>query len=379
MIEKLKGLPLKKILPIALILIIVVVLVVVLFSCNRNEDIHLTNEEAATLVLDDGDEAWIQEYLAGDTGLHKSGNVEGVENKTATSSEGNVISWEPVKDAVAYKVFRSEKENGDYECIATVTETSYTDTDTNGKQYYYKTTAIKKNAVTTTKSSAKKDGTTTAAPGSITTTIKSDSTTLDPSENPSVHPTGEVKPSDVTKENESTTGKGGGDESTKPNEEKTTDPEEETTAKEIPSAPGYTPSQKDARNVRAVFEANARSATSAKALAQLCTNKLGTSTFAWGQTPATIPNGGIIALKSKSISGFTECYKFTKDPSATNGVKMIGYVFKVAEDVDPAEFVSRLRADAISSYRVSALRTMRISEVTTDYYDQYVLFVVTES
>ncbi len=367
--EKFGPLTLKKIIPVVLILVIVIVLIVVFASCNKDSGGKpLSEKEAATLVLDDGDEAWIAEYLAGDTGLSKNDHVEGVTNETALSAEGNVIDWEPVKDAIAYKVYRAESEDGKYECIATTTETSYTDKDTDGKKYVYKTTAVKKTATTAkaTEGSKGGDGTTPATgsgSGGKTTTAPSG--------------TG-GKPSGGT------TSPTGGSSHTSPNDGTTkpvttTQAPTTTTTKPIASAPGYTPSNSQAKTARAAFEANARTAESTQALAQKCADSLGSK---YGSVKA-VSNGGIIALKSKSIDGFSECYQFTKKPALAlwpaTSVKCIGYVFKVNDGTDPAEFAARLQSGAISSYYSNAVtRVFSVKEKTTDYYDQYVFFMVTE-
>ena len=61
-----------------------------------------------------------------------------------TASGKPKLTWEPIKDAVQYKVYRSESKSGTYRLMKTVTEgTSYVNTSIeSGKRYYYKVRAI---------------------------------------------------------------------------------------------------------------------------------------------------------------------------------------------------------------------------------------------
>ena len=53
------------------------------------------------------------------------------------------FTWENVEDAEKYEIFRSDSENGEYEKLATLVETSYADpTAEIGKVYYYKISAV---------------------------------------------------------------------------------------------------------------------------------------------------------------------------------------------------------------------------------------------
>lgn len=340
----------KRIVSFILILVMVMTFAACGSSCKK-DDKKLTAEEAATLKLDDGDEAWIQEYLAGDTGLSKNGNVEGVDNKTSSSEDGTVISWDAIPGAVAYKVYRADSDGGKYKCIATVTDTSYTDTETNGHKYYYKTTAVKKTAT------KKEDsGTTVATTKAGETTTKGSST--------------------------ATTTKGGSSTTTKITETTTEKPTETTTEKPIPSAPNYTPSNSNAKNARAAFEASARTAESTYDLAVACAGSISQGSV------KGVSNGNIISLSSKSIDGVEEAYQFTKDPSTnvlapSKSIKIIGYVFKVTEGTDPAAFAESLRNGSISKYYLPTDRfhwapVFTVKEKTTDYYDRYVFFMVSE-
>ena len=345
----------KRIVSFILMLVMVMTFAACGSSCKK-DDKKLTAEEAATLKLDDGDEAWIQEYLAGDTGLSKNGNVEGVDNKTSSSEDGTVISWDAIPGAVAYKVYRADSDGGKYKCIATVTDTSYTDTETNGHKYYYKTTAVKKTAVKNTTTKKEDSGTTAATTKAGETTTKGSSTT--------------------------TTTKGGGSTTTKVTETTTEKPTETTTEKPIPSAPNYTPSNSNAKNARAAFEASARTAETTYDLAVACAGSISQGSV------KGVSNGSIISLSSKSIDGVEEAYQFTKDPSTnvlapSKSVKIIGYVFKVTEGTDPAAFAENLRNGSISKYslptdRVHWAPVFTVTEKTTDYYDRYVFFMVTE-
>lgn len=345
----------KRIVSFILMLVMVMTFAACGSSCKK-DDKKLTAEEAATLKLDDGDEAWIQEYLAGDTGLSKNGNVEGVDNKTSSSENGTVISWDAIPGAVAYKVYRADSDGGKYKCIATVTDTSYTDTETNGHKYYYKTTAVKKTAVKNTTTKKEDSGTTAATTKPNETTTKSGGT--------------------------ATTTKGGNSGTTKVTETTTEKPTETTTEKPIPSAPGYTPSNSNAKNARAAFEASARTAETTYDLAVACAGSISQGSV------KGVSNGGIIALNSKSIDGFEEAYQFTKDPqinliSPSKSVKMIGYVFKISEDTDPEAFVENLKNGSISKYYYydrfnKVFPVFTVKEKTSDYYDRYVFFMVTE-
>ncbi len=359
-------------------IILMLVMVMTFASCGsscKKDDTKLTAEEAATLKLDDGDEAWIQEYLAGDTGLSKNGNVEGVDNKTSSSEDGTVISWDPIPGAVAYKVYRAETDGGKYTCIATVTDTSYTDTEAAGQKYYYKTTAVKKNAVKNTTTQKEEAGTTKSSDGNQS---KSDETTKKGGD---ASTTGKGGSSSTTAKGDSTT-KGGSSETTKAAETTTEKPTETTTAKPIPSAPTYNPSNSNARSARAAFEASARNAATTYDLAVACANSISNGSV------KGVSNGNIISLSSKSIDGVEEAYQFTKDPSTnvlipSRSIKMIGYVFKVTEDTDPAAFAEKLKNSSISKYyspsdRVKLVPVFTVKEKTTDYYDRYVFFMVTE-
>ena len=348
----------KRVVSVILMLVMIMTFAACGSSCKK-DDKKLTANEAATLKLDDGDEAWIQEYLAGDTGLSKNANIEGVDNKTSSSKDGTVISWDPIPGAIAYKVYRADSDGGKYKCIATVTDTSYTDTDADGQKYYYKTTAVKKTATKST--SANKEEAGTAKAESSTATKPGETTT---------------KGSGTT-----TTTKTGGSSGTTNVTEKTTQKPTETTTKPVPSAPNYTPSNSKAKSARAAFEANARTASSTYELALACAGSVN------NKLPSEVSNGGIIALNSKSIDGFEEAYQFTKNPQINlpplKSVKMIGYVFKISEDTDPEAFVENLKNGSISKYYDydrwnKIFPVFTVKEKTTDYYDRYVFFMVTE-
>ncbi len=349
----------KRVVSVILMLVMIMTFAACGSSCKK-DDKKLTANEAATLKLDDGDEAWIQEYLAGDTGLSKNANIEGVDNKTSSSKDGTVISWDPIPGAIAYKVYRADSDGGKYKCIATVTDTSYTDTDADGQKYYYKTTAVKKTATKST--SANKEEAGTAKAESSTATKPGETTT---------------KGSGTT-----TTTKTGGSAGTTNVTEKPTQKPTETTTKPVPSAPNYTPSNSKAKSARAAFEASARTAETTYDLAVACAGSISQGSV------KGVSNGGIIALNSKSIDGFEEAYQFTKNPqinliSPSKSVKMIGYVFKISEDTDPEAFVENLKNGSIRKYYEydsfnKIFPVFTVKEKTTDYYDRYVFFMVTE-
>ena len=68
-----------------------------------------------------------------------------------TASGKPKLTWEPIKDAVQYKVYRSESKSGTYRLMKTVTEgTSYVNTSIeSGKRYYYKVRAIHEKGLST--------------------------------------------------------------------------------------------------------------------------------------------------------------------------------------------------------------------------------------
>lgn len=344
----------KRVVSVILMLVMIMTFAACGSSCKK-DDKKLTANEAASLKLDDGDEAWIQEYLAGDTGLSKNANIEGVDNKTSSSKDGTVISWDPIPGAIAYKVYRADSDGGKYKCIATVTDTSYTDTDADGQKYYYKTTAVKKTATKSTSANKEEAG-----------TAKAESSTA-------------TKPGETTtKGSGTTTTKTGGSSGTTNVTEKPTQKPTETTTKPVPSAPNYTPSNSKAKSARAAFEANARTASATYELALACAGSVNNNSV------SKVSNGGIIALNSKSIDGFEEAYQFTKDlpisliPPPSKSVKMIGYVFKISEDTDPEAFVENLKSGTTNiCYNRINIPVFAVKEKTTDYYDRYVFFMVT--
>lgn len=60
-----------------------------------------------------------------------------------SSSGKNKLTWDAVKGAVSYKVYRATSENGTYKCMKTTTSTSYVNsTAVAGTKYYYKVKAI---------------------------------------------------------------------------------------------------------------------------------------------------------------------------------------------------------------------------------------------
>jgi len=58
------------------------------------------------------------------------------------SLDGLTLSWHGVPNADAYEVYRATSKSGKYTMVATVTDTTWTDTPTKGKTYYYKVKAI---------------------------------------------------------------------------------------------------------------------------------------------------------------------------------------------------------------------------------------------
>jgi hypothetical protein len=80
--------------------------------------------------------------------LMPQGKQDLVPPKTATlaaeaGSESVALSWNVVKDAARYRVYRSIVTGGGYEFVAEVTGTGYVDTNVeNGKPYFYVVTAV---------------------------------------------------------------------------------------------------------------------------------------------------------------------------------------------------------------------------------------------
>ncbi len=59
--------------------------------------------------------------------------------------KGARVTWKGVKEAVAYKVYRSTKSNGTYKLVAKVKQSVYTSKRKNADKYYYKVVAVAKN------------------------------------------------------------------------------------------------------------------------------------------------------------------------------------------------------------------------------------------
>ena len=74
----------------------------------------------------------------------ESGSTAPVEKLTAPklTKDGNAIRWNAVTNATSYEIYRATSKSGKYSKVATVTETTWTDSVTAGKTYYYKVKAI---------------------------------------------------------------------------------------------------------------------------------------------------------------------------------------------------------------------------------------------
>ena len=59
--------------------------------------------------------------------------------------KGARVTWKGVKEAVAYKVYRSTKSNGTYKLVAKVKQSVYTSKKKDADKYYYKVVAVAKN------------------------------------------------------------------------------------------------------------------------------------------------------------------------------------------------------------------------------------------
>lgn len=355
----------RKIIAIVLLLIFLISLVACVKTKHDKSSGKTGNSgsDVADADLEDPD-AWWKKYSQGDAEMPGS-----------KLTKANEISWSPVDGAVAYNVYRADEKDGDYICIAVVTETKYTDTTAeNGKKYYYKTTAIK--AV-----KEKKNGTTalvtrevTMAPDKIkqeevTVNKKKEKTTAktvievtDDSGNTVTIPVTTDKHPDVT---ESTTDSASTTEST--TKETTT---ETTTQRVIPSSAA--PSTRSTRVNNAATKFNANAATegiTTQQLATLCGQ-------ASGVTSGVAKTTNIKALKTQP-TGYDECYKFTADYSvARNSERYFGYVFKVSEGTNPAEFAQFLSSNAVTSYSYTGIGSTKMNYKATAYYDQYVFFMV---
>lgn len=103
------------------------------YSCKRTAILILTMLFTFAMVFA---EASAPAHAAG-----KLAKVKGI--KAGTVSNYSVkVSWKKVKDAKKYQVCRSDKKNGKYKKIATVTGTSFTDSALEkGTAYYYRVRA----------------------------------------------------------------------------------------------------------------------------------------------------------------------------------------------------------------------------------------------
>ena len=73
------------------------------------------------------------------------------------ASSGKIkVSWNTVKNASSYKVYRATSKSGTYKLMKTTTGTSFTNTSAvAGKTYYYYVVAVAKNGTTSAKSTIK--------------------------------------------------------------------------------------------------------------------------------------------------------------------------------------------------------------------------------
>ena len=105
--------------------------------------VSLSKEKIAALVRDFGEDRVDYEAVL-------NGEVYKPEVSIRKKSTYIYLTWEEVYNATKYEIYRSEKKDGKYSKIATVTTSSYKDKKvTYGKTYYYKVKAIgKKNKKT---------------------------------------------------------------------------------------------------------------------------------------------------------------------------------------------------------------------------------------
>ena len=274
------------------------------------------------------------------------------------------LTWDPVEGAESYNVYRAEKEDGEYVLVANVTEPVYVDKDTNGRKFYYKTTSIKTVVKKDEEGSTKKvkeeetnkKEVTTAVVTTKPTTTKKGSTTKNTTASTTKH-------TDIT--TASTTAP-----TTAPTQP-TTEPTTKPTTKPIPSYPnsGTRTGSSKINNARSVFERNVKNVRSLSSLASYCARAQGVN----GTTAQIRVGGTIDGLKSKKISGYSDCYRFTST-STNNGISY-GYVFKVADGTDPADFADKLLSDAVTTYRYG-ITSYNLRYKAIDYYDDYVFFMV---
>ena len=101
-------------------------------------------EYVGEVIYDDASWAYLGDSFAGLTFVEKIGKLDTpvIETANDTATGKIIVSWEEVYGAESYEILRSaDKRN--YELVATVTETAYTDTDAEaGTRYYYQVRAI---------------------------------------------------------------------------------------------------------------------------------------------------------------------------------------------------------------------------------------------
>ena len=93
-------------------------------------------------IIEGKDEDWISEWVSININIEAyheyslSTKITKLEEKNYHTAK---IYWKKVNEPCHYEVLRSERKNGEYESIATLTGTSYTDKDViAGKKYYYR-------------------------------------------------------------------------------------------------------------------------------------------------------------------------------------------------------------------------------------------------
>ena len=352
----------KKIIIIAVLLLALVFILVACTAKCGNDKTNSSEIEVEDVSLDDGDpDAWWKSYVQG-------------ERDTATKN--TTISWDPVAGAESYNVYRATSENGDYEFVANVKGTEYTDKTNIGQKYYYKTTVVK--TVTVTKTNGNEEKVTEEVTMAEELTTKVVEVTVPATTSPvTTAPASNVSTTVPSTSSEESTTKPEAESTTEATTKPTTEPTTESTTKPIPSAPSISTKSTKIKNCDAKFIANVKSASSTKDLATACSKASGISA---GVTSIKV-GGSIPSLTNKKISGYDECYRFTKEVTSTNinalvgNVRYAGYIFKVSDGVDPASFAESLLSGTASRYSLT-LQYFNINYKVVDYYDNYVFYMV---
>lgn len=134
----------------AIISILVCIILTFSFACSKDDDsptLDVDNPKFSSSKNDDStNNAGGSSNSEGSTNSTKKSQSSTTAAKVDTTSvakDGSVtISWDAVKGASSYDVYRASSKDGDYKKVGTSATTSYTDkTAEKGKTYYYKISA----------------------------------------------------------------------------------------------------------------------------------------------------------------------------------------------------------------------------------------------